>query len=55
MLTAAIHAHHWRWRHAPILADDNAVRMVSPFWRQRVQHAVTLLFCRNRLLRERYW
>ena len=32
-LAAAIRAHHWRWHHAPILADDYAVRMVSPFWR----------------------
>ena len=53
-LAAAIRAHHWRWHHAPILADDYAVRMVSPFWHQRVHDAETLVCCRNRLLRERY-
>lgn len=40
-LAAGIRAHHRRWHPDPILDDDWAVRLVSPFWR---------LAARNRLL-----
>ena len=37
-LAAGIRAHHRRWHAAPILDDDYAVRLLSPFWRQVVHN-----------------